>query len=276
MKNFWLKLSMRTKVIFFIFLIVMILSFIGLANPQTPVEQPQDNSEFIDRITNRNPILSYPVSYSAEWDGTIKLVPARVRELDYATSTTDQCGGITKGMDVYYTDKVDSIMIINNKNLLTTPSEISSFETAFNIINGTNDFDEFNAELQSFRTYCSYFSLYLVDEFQNEFLTTDYTRSILGIGLRQGTTINEVKGVGLFIYVYAAKDDYLIQISRSLEGSFLFSQANWDTCKSKPLQADQNSCLKTIYLEDPSMASKVESEINNLIKTFELSSGANF
>lgn len=276
MKNFWLKLSMRTKVIFFVFVIVMILSFIGLANPQTPVEQPQDNSEFIDRITNRNPILSYPVSYSAQWDGTIKLVPARVRELDYATSTSDQCGGITKGMDVYYTDQVDSIMIINNRNLLNTQSEFSNFETAFNIINGVNDFDEFNAELQSFRTYCSYFSLFLVDEFENDFPATDYSRSILGIGLRQGTTINDVKGVGLYIYVYAAKDDYLIQISRSLEGSFLFTQTNWDSCKAKPLQSDQNSCLKSIYLEDSSMANKVENEINNLIKTFELSSGSQY
>lgn len=254
----------------------MILSFIGLANPQTPVTNPEDNSEFIDRITNRNPILSYPVSYSAEWDGIIKLIPSRVRELDYATSSTDQCSGITKGMDVYYTDKVDSIMIINNRNLLTTPSEILNFDVAFNIINKTNNFDEFNAELQAFRTYCSYFSLYLVDEYENEFPNTDNTRSILGIGLRQGTTINDIKGVGLFIYVYAAKDDYIIQASRSLEGSFLFSQAHWDTCKTKSLQVDQNACLKEIYFEDSSMANKVESEINNLIKTFELSSGANY
>ncbi|MBE2280679.1 MAG: hypothetical protein IAE91_09825 [Ignavibacteriaceae bacterium] len=273
MKNFWLKLDMRTKVILMFFLFVIFLSFVGWSNYQPPeANSTADNSDYVNSITNRNPILSYPISYSNIWSGKIELFPDRVRELDYALSSSDQCGGITRGMDVYYTSEVDSIMVITNKNLATTDIELSNFNSAKEIIAGNADFDKYNAELSAFRTYCSYFSLYKIDEFEIDYPNTEHSRAILGIGLRQ-TNVDSINGIGLYIYVYGSKGDYLIQLSRSLQGGFLYNQSNWDTCKSKSLQSDQNECLANIYKNEPSMKSKVESEIQNLINVFALPNG---
>jgi len=272
MIKFWLKLNIRTKAIVIVFFAVIILSFIGWANYKQPPVITEDNSKFVDRITNRNPILSYPVSYSPNWEGRIMLTPLKIRELEYAASNNETCSGITNSMDVYYTPSFDSVMVINNKNLLKSASEKTSFENAVKIISGRTDFDQLNAELQSFRTYCSFFSLTLIDELENKFPNTDFSRSIFGIGLRQGEA-ESVADLGLYIYVYSIKDDYLIQLSRSLQGSFLFTQENWNLCKAKSLQSEQNACLKNIYSNDLSMVSKVENETNNLIEIFRISDG---
>lgn len=272
MKNFWTKLNLRTKIMFGFFGFVIILSAIGWLTYKKPEStiNTTDNTDFVNKITNRNPILSYPVSYSTLWDGKITLLPKNVRDLEYAVSTTDQCSGIVKGMDVYYTTDVVSLMIVTNKNLQISPSEVDNYNSAKDIITGIKNFDNSNAELKTFQTYCSYFSLYKIDELNIKYPNTDYSRSIWGIGLRQGS-VNNIAQVGIYLNVYAAKDDYLIEVSKSLQGSFLFSQANWDICKTKSLQSDQNMCLAGIYSNDLSLKAKVESEITNLLKTFELS-----
>jgi len=275
MKDFWLKLNLGTKVILIFFVFVIILSLIGFANYKpTEAVNSADNSEFINKITNINPILSYPVSYSSEWAGRITLVPAKARELEYAVSNTNQCGGIVNNMDVYFTTNVDSVMIITNKNLQTTETEILKYNNAKNVIMGVSDFDKLNAELSTFQTYCSYFTLYKFDELIAPYPSTDSTRSIVGLGLRKQDTTEDIANVGIYVYVYAAKDDNLIQLSRSLQGNFIFSQSNWDMCKSKSLQKDQNECLYQIYSQDLSMKSKIENEVSNLITQFELANAA--
>ncbi len=271
MKEFWLKLNLRTKVIFIFFIFVIFLSFVGFANykPTEPTNTT-DNSEFIDKITNLNPILSYPVSYTNEWTGRITLVPVRARELEYTASSTTQCTGIIGNMDVYYTPTLDSIMIITNKNLQKTETDLLKFNTAKDIIIGIKDFESSNAELNTFQTYCSYFTLYKIDELNNTYVGTDSSRSILGLGLRKEDYVDNISNVGLYIYVYGVKDDNLIQLSRSLQGSFIFSQSNWELCRTKALQKDQNECLSNLYESDLSMRSKIESEALNLISEFKL------
>jgi len=275
MGEFWLKLNLRTKVILIFFVFVIILSFIGFANYKPSESNTnQDNSEYINKITNINPLLSYPLSYTSEWTGRINLIPAKVRELEYAVSNNDQCSGIINNMDVYFTNNVDSIMIITNRNLQNSESENLKFENAKSIIEGNKEFDINNAELSTFQTYCSYFTLYKLDELSVVYPQTDTSRAVVGLGLRKEDKLDSISSVGVFVYVYAAKDDNLIQLSKSLTGDSVFTQSNWDSCKDRSLQKDQNECMQRIYNQDLSIKSKLESEALSLVNQFELSDAA--
>ncbi|MBE0573568.1 hypothetical protein IH575_01555 [Candidatus Dojkabacteria bacterium] len=264
------KVNNITKVVIGFSIFVVIVTIIGRLNYQPPQETAEDNSELINRITDRNPSpLSFPASYSQEWIGQITLVPKKSLEFGLEYSNSDQCKGITSNMAVYFTPGLAELMIINNINLLSTEIEFKNFNDAIQIIKGEKDFINQNAELEAFRTYCPYFSLYPVENFDVEYVGTEYAKAVFGIGLRQGT-IEPINQLSNYVYVYAIKEDNIILLSKTLAGDFIFSQSDWDSCKDKSLQTTQNECLKQIYLSDASMKSKIKSEVNNLINTFEL------
>lgn len=270
LKDFWLKLNLSTKVIFLIFFIAIVLSLIGTLTYKPTTTTVESNSDVINRITNRNVNpLSFPLSYSKEWTGNITLRPIKSNQLDLAYSESTECSGVTKGMPVYYTEDLSSLMVINNPNLLGSDTENTNFAEAVDIITGKKEFFNLNAELQIFKTYCSFFSLYLLDTIDHTYPNTDYSRSIVGLGLRKGK-VESIEKVGLFIYVYGIKDENIIQLSKSMPGNFIFSEGNWNECKTKNSSQEENDCLKAIYTNDSSMQAKIKSEALNLTNLFEL------
>lgn len=266
--QFWSKLNLVAQVVFIFFVITIVLSIIGFANYVPPQPNTQeDNSELINRITNKNPVLSYPVSYSPIWEGSISVVPNRVRELDYVRSSTEECLGIVENMDVYFTPNLNSLMVITNFNLQLTSDQQDKFNLARQLIKGELEFNKVNVELETFRTYCSFFTLQPVSDLAVDIENVDSAKAIFGIGLRQDTP-KRLEEVGLYLYIYAAKDDYLIQMSKSLRGDFLFSQSNWESCNRFTLQSDLYNCLKNIYSRDLSMQPKLEQELKILVDLF--------
>lgn len=274
-KNFWVKLTLPTKLILIVCTIFIAISALGTITYK-PVDQEQivDNSDIINRITNRNNTpASFPISYTSNWNGVISLFPKNNKQLELAYSNTKECFDITEGMAVYYTKDLASLMVINNKNLLKTSLERSNFNEDKDIILGVKNFFSQNIELRSFKTYCNFFAAYLIDEVLNiNFNNSDATRSVLGLGTRSAK-LDNISKIGLFIYVYSVKDDYLIQLSRSLPGNFIFSDSNWEECKQKNSIDEENKCLKDTYLYDPSMQSKIKTEVDNLMDLFEINYG---
>lgn len=269
MKNFWLNLNMITKVIFVFILITIFVTFIGWLNyrPSDNTQIPVvDNSQFINRLTSR---LSYPQSYSVDGKTPTLVIPLNLNELEFSVSDNPNCGGINPNMNVFYSKDVSSLMVVTNPDIVVTESQLQDYNIALETISGKRDFNILDSELKTFRTYCKFFTLNKIANIDVEYKNTNYTKSILGFSNRE-ENIADITSVPMYIYVYAIKDDNLIQLSRSLRASFIFSANNWNQCKSKSLQSDQNKCLEEIYKNDASMQGKILDEAKDLILLFEI------
>lgn len=264
------KINRSTKIVFLVIGIILILNLFALLfnRGSAVTENATNNSDVINEITNRTSddyfdALSYPVDLNS-WNGKVLLRPKNFLTLQTYESVNEGCG-LVENMKVYYSSNLKDILIVSNKNLQKNQEQRRAFEDAAAIIT-TGEFPDDNAELTTFKNYCSSANLNIVTILPNKIENFDSTQVVLGVLNGKNRFSNSLDDVGVYIYVYGKKNDYLTFFARSYFAKDFISESSFQQCKDAKL--DDRDCIKRFYDRDASIRSKIESEVSNILSTY--------
>lgn len=264
------KLNKFTKFIFISLGLILLINLILLLSNQgnTTENVIENNSELINSLTNSTSddylnTLSYPKDYST-WNGNVVLLPTNILQLDSYNSLSESCG-LVEGMKVMYSLNLKDLAIVTNRNLIKTQIQRDDYTNAEATISG-EEFPNGNAELATFKNYCSSLIMDIIAESDKSFDNFDSSRIIFGALNGKNRFSTKLDNIGVYIYAYAKKGDYLVLISRSFYAEEFITQDSFVQCKDEKL--DDYSCVKKFYDKDASIRNKVDSEITNILETY--------